>query len=89
MEIKTRLESDVRTAKVDHVATKNELEAVRRTLRDVYGELTSTSKRVRQRYLKEKEGGPEAAKTALRDVATELTCTTARVRRQHLKLGDP
>ncbi len=88
MELKTRLESEMRTAKVDHVAAKNELEAVKRTLRDVYGELTSTSKRVRQRYLKEKEGGPEAAKTALRDVATELTCTTARVRRQHLKVGD-
>lgn len=87
-EIRTQLESEVRTTKGDHVAAKNELEAVKRTLRDVSSELTSTSKRVRQRYLKEKDNEPEAAKAALRDVTTELTSTTAPVRRQHFEVED-
>jgi chromosome segregation ATPase len=87
-ETKTRLESEIRTTKVDHVAAKNELEAVKRTLRDVSSELTGTSRRVRQRYFKEKDNEPAAAKATLRDAATELSSTTAPVRRQHFEVED-
>ncbi len=88
IETKSRLESELRAAKADYATTKNELDKVKSTLSDVYGELTNTSKRVRQRYLKEKEGDPEGAKTALSDVATELTLAAARVRRKHLAAPD-
>lgn len=95
METRTRLESEMKTSNVNHVATrkeleavKNELEAARKALREVYGEVTGASRRVRERYLKEKQNEPEALKRALHDVATDLSSTTARVRRQQLEGKD-
>jgi chromosome segregation protein len=88
LKTRARLESEIRTSKVDHATAKSELEAVMGTLREVYTELTGTSKRVRHRYSKEMDDDPNAARAVLREVATELNSTTARARRQRLDAED-
>ena len=52
---RTRLESEMKTLKVNHEAAKSQLEAFKKALHDIRTEATRTSGRVRQRYLKPKD----------------------------------
>ncbi len=54
VDIRTRLESEIKMLSINHEAAKNELEAFRKALREVRGEASRTSGRVRQRYFKPK-----------------------------------
>ena len=84
-EAKARLEKERKTSHADYVAAKSELEAVKKTLHDVHSELTGTSKRVRQRYMKEKDSELDAVKQALCAVTTEVTRASGRVRQRYSK----
>jgi len=52
MEIKRRLESEIRTLNANYEAVKNELETFKKAMRDIRSEAAQTSGRVRQRYFK-------------------------------------
>jgi len=54
VETRTRLESEMKIAKADHKAAKNEANVVRKALHDVRGQAARSSGRVRQRYSKPK-----------------------------------
>ncbi len=55
MEIRARLEQQIQMSSVNHEATKNELELVKRALYDIRSEATLVRGRVRQRYSKQKK----------------------------------
>ena len=52
METKRRLENKIKTLNVNYKATKKELDAFRKAMRDIRSEAVRTSGRVRQRYFK-------------------------------------
>jgi len=54
VETKTRLESEIKTLNINHETIKKELDTFKKVLRDIRGEATRTSGRVRQRYFKPK-----------------------------------
>jgi chromosome segregation ATPase len=55
MEIRTRLESEIKMLSVNHEAATKELEAFKNALLDIRSEAARTSGRVRQRYFKPKD----------------------------------
>lgn len=55
METNTRLENELKTSKVKYEATKSELEAFKKAMRDIHSEASLTSGRVRKRYFKPKD----------------------------------
>ena len=55
METNTRLENELKMSKVNHEATKSELEAFKKAMRDIHSEASRTSGRVRKMYFKPKD----------------------------------
>jgi chromosome segregation ATPase len=58
---KARLESETKTLNINYQASKAELEAAKKALRDIRSEAIRASGRIRQRYLKPSGGGQKTA----------------------------
>lgn len=63
VEVKARLEGELKMLNINYESAKNEIKGFKNALYDIRSEATRTSGRVRQRYFKPDNGGSQSKKT--------------------------